>query len=445
METVAWEGEAILWVQLPELDEQDVSALGAQLVAATRQFSPEVRAGTATCPADGFAADVLLAGARAALTAASAGEVRTAATTMTTLRIGERSILVADPAMLRLYALIERLAQGDLSVLIHGETGSGKELAAQALHAYSRRHSARLVSINCAALPENLAESELFGHEKGAFSGAATSKSGFIETAHGGTLFLDEVAELSLGIQAKLLRVLDSGKLLRVGEVRERSVDVRIVAATHRALDLEVAAGRFREDLYFRLNGAVLTLPPLRERPRELPLLARSFLLAACERAGRPPLIIAPATMERLLGHRWPGNVRELRNVMEYTATVVTQALLEPEHLPPSVRGHASAPVAPAVLPAPAVPTSPKTADASLEPAAPTAESRDLQSLIQTARSILRTDVPNKLEAIAEALIHEALAFTSGNKTAAARLLGTHRKVIERRLDKLTPPIAEKS
>jgi pSer/pThr/pTyr-binding forkhead associated (FHA) protein len=185
IDVVAWEGESCLWVLLPELDEREASATAARLVTATESLSSAVRAGTATCPADGVEADALFAGARAALAAAPPGEVRSAANTMTTLRIGDRSIVVADPAMLRLYVLIERLAQGELPVLIHGETGSGKELAAQALHWYSKRRTARLLSINCAALPESLAESELFGYEKGAFSGAATSKIGYLEAAPG--------------------------------------------------------------------------------------------------------------------------------------------------------------------------------------------------------------------------------------------------------------------
>ena len=442
IDMVAWEGETRLWVLLPELDEREASTIAARLVAETAPLCAAARAGTATCPTDGIEADALLAGARAAIEAALPGQVRSAATTMTTLQVGERAVLIADPAMMRLYALIQRLAQADLPVLIHGETGSGKELAVQALHEYSRRKSARLVSLNCAALPDSLAESELFGHEKGAFSGAAASKVGFIEAAHQGTLFLDEIGELSLPIQAKLLRVFESKKLIRVGDTRERSIDVRIVAATHRNLAQEVEKGRFREDLFFRLNSAVLTLPPLRERPRELPLLARSFLDEACARAGRPPLIIAPATMELLLRHRWPGNVRELRNVMEYAATVVTEPLLEPEHLPDALHGHPSPAAAKAASVNPekaagsAESSRPSTSAAPLAGASAQRDAEARSSLHQTARSILRTNIADKLEAIEEALIREALTFTAGNKTAAALLLGTNRKVIERRLEK---------
>lgn len=442
IDTVAWDGEAGLWVLLPERDEEEAGRIAAALLAALARISCEARVGTATCPGDGIEVDALLSGAHAAMEAAAPGEIQLAARTMTTVRIGHLSILIADSVMLRLYRLIERLAQSDLPVLLCGETGSGKEIAAHAVHVRSRRASERLVCINCAALPEALAESELFGHERGAFSGAVSSKAGLIEAAHGGTLFLDEVGDLPLAIQAKLLRVLETKKLLRIGDVRERTVDVRIVAATHRDLAQEVSRGRFREDLHFRLNGAVLTLPPLRDRPRELPLLARRFLADACERAGRQHLFIAPATMELLMRYRWPGNVRELRNAMEYAATVATELVLAPEHLPQTLRANespgpgSSSPSRPPPVESPEAP-----------PSRPDVESRSLtepgqgfDSLSQAARSILRMNLANKLDATEEALVREALAFTAGNQAAAARLLGVHRKVIERRLDKFGPP-----
>lgn len=182
--------------------------------------------------------------------------------------------LVADPAMIRIYALIDRIAPADLPVLIIGETGCGKELVAAALHAGSPRARLAMIPLNCAALHEHLAESELFGHERGSFSGAVSTKAGLIEAATGSTLFLDEVGELSPVTQAKLLRVLESGRLTRVGDVHERVVDVRIIAATNRDLRAEVAAGRFRRDLFFRLSGAILEIPPLRQRAVEISILA---------------------------------------------------------------------------------------------------------------------------------------------------------------------------
>ena len=244
--------------------------------------------------------------------------------------LGDTKILLVEPAMKKLYALIERLAKAELPVLIEGETGVGKELAAKALHHHSARRGKPLVSLNCSAFTENLVESELFGHERGAFSGAVTTKQGLIEAAHTGTLFLDEIGEMPLSVQAKLLRVLETQKVMRVGDVRERQVDVRIVAATNRDLQAEIAAGRFRRDLYFRLSSARLSLPPLRNRPRELPVLARVLLAGACRKLSRDSIAISDAAMHLLLGHRWPGNVRELRNLMDFVAATVDGDTLLP-------------------------------------------------------------------------------------------------------------------
>jgi transcriptional regulator with GAF, ATPase, and Fis domain len=239
------------------------------------------------------------------------------------LQIGARKLVVADPVMQHVYSQLRRLAQSQLAVLIVGETGVGKDLAANALHAWSRRHAKPFVSINCAALPESLAESELFGHERGAFSGATRDKIGLLESASGGTAFLDEIGDLPPAIQPKLLRVIETQKVTRVGSVSERPIDVRIVTATHRDLRVEVDEGRFREDLYYRVGAAVVSLPPLRERPRELPLLVRRFLAEACAQLGRSELAVSDDAMARLLAHRWPGNVRELKNLMEYFAALV--------------------------------------------------------------------------------------------------------------------------
>ena len=394
----------------PDADEEDAQKLAAQLMTALAAFAP-LRVGYACCPSDGYDVDALLEGARSAAGQAAPAQVLSATRAMTTLRVGDRAVVVADPAMVRLYALIERLAQSDLPVLVCGETGSGKEIAAQVLHASSKRRGQRLISINCAALPESLAESELFGHEKGAFSGAVATKIGLLESAQGGTVFFDELGELSLALQAKLLRALETKKIVRVGDTRERSVDFRIVAATNRRLLDEVAAGRFRQDLYFRLSTAVLTMPPLRERQRELPILARTFLGEACVRAGRDPVWLSPATMDVLLRYRWPGNLRELRNTMDYAATVVSESVVEPMYLPDTLLATVTPP-----------------SDSS-------GEGRDV-SLRQLARIILRLPMDNKLDVVESALVQEALRLAEGNKSAAARLLGVHRRVIERRNDK---------
>ena len=249
------------------------------------------------------------------------------------LDLGSHTALVADPAMVRLYAQIERLGPSDLSVLVQGETGTGKELCAAALHHYSRRRGRPFVAINCATLQENLAESELFGHERGAFSGAVAQKQGRLEIADGGTLFLDEIGDLPLAVQAKLLRVLENNRLTRVGGLKELPVNVRIVAATHKELDEEIRAGRFRKDLYFRLSVALLRLPPLRERPGELPLLARRLLEQACQRQGVPIKSLSAEAMERLRNYAFPGNVRELRNLMDYLAATVSTDVIRSEDL----------------------------------------------------------------------------------------------------------------
>src|SRR5262249_34590819 len=212
--------------------------------------------------------------------------------------------------------------------LITGETGSGKELVATAIHTLSQRGGRPLISLNCAALHDTLVESELFGYEKGAFAGAKAAKAGLIESASGSTLFLDEVGELAPALQTKLLRVLESNRVTRVGDVREREVDIRFVAATNRDLEADVTEGRFRRDLFFRLSAATLHLPPLRERPRELALLATAFLDDACRHAGRTAMRISDEAMAVLLAHSWPGNVRELKNLMQYVAAPLAGGVL---------------------------------------------------------------------------------------------------------------------
>jgi DNA-binding NtrC family response regulator/pSer/pThr/pTyr-binding forkhead associated (FHA) protein len=318
LDLAAWLDPTQLVILAPEAGRDDADQMARRL---GEQFAKlDLKLGYAVCPDDGCDADALLMGARAAAAAAANHAVAAVATARRTYRIGNRNVIVADPAMARLYALVERLARVDLPVLITGETGSGKELAATMVHERSLRHAGPLVALNCAAIQENLVESELFGHERGAFSGALTTKLGLLEAAGKGTIFLDEIGELPLAIQAKLLRVLETKRLTRVGDVRERESDFRLVAATNRNLQHEVDAGRFRQDLFFRLSGATLSVPPLRERLRELALLAELFLSDACRLAGRSMLTLGPEALALMEGYRWPGNVRELKNVMEYVA-----------------------------------------------------------------------------------------------------------------------------
>lgn len=250
---------------------------------------------------------------------------------------GEAPIIGESMAMKETLGVVERVARTDVDILINGETGTGKELIARRLHGHSKRASQRFIPVNCGAIPESLAESELFGHERGAFTGAAQRKLGLIEYASGGTLFLDEVGELPASIQAKLLRVLQEKKLRRVGDRREISVDLRIVAATNRDLQEEVAAGRFREDLYYRLNVIPIKLAPLRKRVEDIGPIARHFLKATAAQMGLAQARPSDEFIEALESYRWPGNVRELQNIIKRVTALASGGELRAEHLPDRV------------------------------------------------------------------------------------------------------------
>ncbi|MGK3982867.1 sigma 54-interacting transcriptional regulator [Sorangium sp. So ce136] len=359
MDIVAWDGGSHLAIGFPELGGEAARAAVLQLLEAIAPLAPEARAGLASYPFDGGDTETLLAGARTAASIAAPGSIASASETAVQHVIGERTIVVADAAMIRLFELIRRLAASDLPVLVLGETGAGKENAATAVHHWSARAQKPLITLNCAALPETLVESELFGYEKGAFSEARAPKPGLLERAHGGTVFLDEIGELPLGAQAKLLRALEAKRITRLGDVRDREVDIRIVAATNRDLEAEVLAGRFRQDLLFRLSAAVVELPPLRHRRRELPILARLFLAEACARTGRPALDLSEAALAALFAHPFPGNVRELKNAMEYAAATTDGPVIEPWSLPERIVG----------LDVPPPPAADTSAPAASEPA----------------------------------------------------------------------------
>jgi DNA-binding NtrC family response regulator/pSer/pThr/pTyr-binding forkhead associated (FHA) protein len=331
IDAVAWSTTGALYVLLPEAGADEAIAVATRI--RNRLDRATLQIGHVSCPDDGYDADALIARVAEAAKAARPGKIAGLEHAFHTLTIGAQRVIVADPTVGRLYALIERLAPVGLPVLITGETGTGKELIATAIHTRSQRGGKQLISLNCAALHEALVESELFGHERGAFSGAIATRAGLVEAASGSTLFLDEVGELAPQIQAKLLRVLESHRVTRVGDVRERDVDVRIVAATNRDLEADVATGRFRRDLYFRLSAATLHLPPLRHRPRELPLLAAAFLEDACRRSGREAMQISDEAMAVLLAHGWPGNVRELKHLMQYVAATLAVDVLRADHL----------------------------------------------------------------------------------------------------------------
>jgi two-component system, NtrC family, nitrogen regulation response regulator NtrX len=222
-------------------------------------------------------------------------------------------------------------------VLISGENGTGKELVARAIHGQSQRRDKPFVEVNCAAIPEDLIESELFGHEKGAFTGATAQRKGKFDQAHEGTLFLDEIADMSLKTQAKVLRILQEHKFERVGGNRTIEVDVRVIAATNKDLEEEISEGRFREDLYYRLNVLPFHVPPLRERRQDIPLLAHHFLEFFCSKEGREKKVLAPEALEALADYPWPGNVRELKNIIERLAIMTPERTIELRHLPRSI------------------------------------------------------------------------------------------------------------
>ncbi|WP_437725468.1 sigma 54-interacting transcriptional regulator [Sorangium sp. So ce861] len=329
--------------------------------------------------------------------------------------------IVRDPAMQRLYALAERVAASPLSVLLLGETGAGKEVLAEHIHRRSPRAQGPFLRLNCAALAESLLESELFGHEKGAFTSAGQAKPGLLETAEKGTVMLDEVGELPPGIQVKLLRVLEDRKVMRVGGLSPRPIDVRFVSATNRDLTAEVKRGAFREDLFFRLNGIALTIPPLRARVSEIAPLARTIAERTASALGRRAPALAPETLAALEAHPWPGNIRELRNVIERAVVLAGGDTLLPEHLlldtaapPPPVQPRTPTPLEapPAEVAALAGPLSPDPARSA------------------EAAGGLR----GELDAIERRRIVDALEQCAGNQTQAAALLGMPRRTFVARL-----------
>lgn len=249
------------------------------------------------------------------------------------VRRGAPKLVGDDPSLRKVFASLQRAAATDTTVLLEGESGTGKELFARSLHALSPRAEAPFVAINCAAIPETLLETELFGHEKGAFTGAVARKPGKFEMAHRGTLFLDEIGDLPLSLQAKILRALEERQFERVGGTALVTVDVRLVAATNRGLRAAVAARRFREDLFFRLSVFPITVPPLRERTGDIPTLARFFVERFCRDLKKKPFTLSPAALEQLVAYRWPGNVRELQNCVERAVILADGDSILPRHL----------------------------------------------------------------------------------------------------------------
>jgi two-component system response regulator AtoC len=312
-----------------------------------------------------------------------------------TRSLGERAIVAASDAMIELLEMLERTAAYKSTVLVTGESGTGKEVIARSIHAQSPRREAPFVAINCGAIPENLLESELFGHAKGAFTGAGRARRGLFAEADRGTLFLDEIAELPTALQVKLLRAIQEEEIRPVGESKPLSVDVRVIAATARDLTLEMREGRFREDLFYRLDVVHLEMPPLRERREDIPLLVDHFLGRFSQDLGKPVRRISDEAIARLLQHRWPGNVRELENVIERAMILTDGDTIEAAALPPLSR---------------------ELSQPSQDEPAQTDEDFDLK---------------RGRQAFEAQLIRRALRETGGNRTHAAKLMGiSHRALL---------------
>ena len=389
MDLVAEYGPDELAIVLPESDPAAVAHVAARAGTAADLVT---RCGTASFPEDGSSAGALigrarerLRGARTAQTAAPASDPP--------VRLPDR-LVVIDPLMKQVFKLAERAARAPISVLIVGETGTGKEVVAEAVHRLSPRAEAPFVRLNCAALTETLVESELFGHEKNAFTGATTAKRGFFEAAAGGTLFLDELGELPLATQVKLLRVLERWRIVRVGGTTELPVDVRLVCATNRDLELEVQRGRFREDLFFRIAAFVIPVPPLRDRRSEILPLAVHFAHELATELRQPAVGFTPEAMDALQHAAWPGNVRELRNVIERAVVLSEGAKIGREHLP--------------------------------------------EQVIEASRAAPRDalDVRQKVANVEREAVLAALDATDGNQTQAAKRLGVSRFALIRMMAK---------
>ena len=323
------------------------------------------------------------------------------------------ALIGRHPRMQEVYKTIGRIAGSDVTVLLRGESGTGKELVARAIHHYSRRAGRAFVAVSCAAIPSTLLESEMFGHERGAFTDAKERRLGKLELAHGGTFYLDEVGDMPMDLQTKLLRALQERTFERVGGNESIRIDVRVLAATHRDLETMMKEGRFREDLYYRLNVVTLNLPPLRERRRDIPLLVEHFLSKYSEHLGDRG--VAPDALDRLVGHEWPGNVRELENVVQRAMVMATNGVILPEHLP---IGPVSAAASVAV-------------DATLEEII----ERKLLDCVRGLRSHASANLYDLMVGLVEKpLLRAVLRETGGNQVRAAQILGINRNTLRKKL-----------
>jgi DNA-binding NtrC family response regulator len=345
---------------------------------------------------------------------------------------GRFRLVGESTAIRQVYAVVEKVADTPSTVLITGESGTGKELVARALHDNSSRHSGPFIKINCAAIPKTLMESELFGYEKGAFTGAVGSKPGRFELAHGGTLFLDEIGEIPVEMQVKLLRVLQESEFERVGGIKTIKVDVRLLTATNRDLAAEIANGGFRDDLFYRLNVVPIHLPALRERRQDIPLLVDHFLARFNERLKKQITAVEPEAIERLVAHNWPGNIRELENVIERTILFCEGPQIRLVDLPAEFAGlspSSSHPELPVVATTSAVSSAPLPSPAPSPPSVVPAVGDEVGSLKEAVRV--------ETERVERELIQRALDETGGNVTQAARKLQISRKSLQTKMKEL--------
>jgi nitrogen regulation protein NR(I) len=327
---------------------------------------------------------------------------------------GDRPPLVGEaPAMKAIYDMIAKVADSPSTVLISGESGTGKELIAKALHRGSSRRDKPLIKVNCAAIPKDLVESELFGYERGAFTGAVSSKPGRFELADGGTLFLDEIGEVPVEMQVKLLRALQESEFERVGGIKTIHVDVRLIAATNRDLKQLIAEGRFREDLYYRLAVVPIALPPLRDRREDIPLLVRHFIQKYNERLGKRVEGIEDEALQLLLGYAWPGNIRELENLMERSVLFADGPLIQASALPDSLR------------------------ERGAQPPLPIAAMGPLGAITAPSGASMKEIVRHAQAELEKELIARALEETGGNVTRAAKRLQISRKSLQVKMKEL--------
>jgi transcriptional regulator with GAF, ATPase, and Fis domain len=396
---------------LSSVTPEQADELTRQLIAQLAQKGAHGRVGIACFPRDGRTAEALVQKSGDAVRGRDllAEDPATAA------------IVIEDGAMQRLHRLVERVAAGTISVLLLGETGVGKEVFAETIHRRSPRATKPFLRLNCAALAESLLESELFGHERGAFTGAVAQKDGLLETADGGTVFLDEIGELPLSTQVKLLRVIEERRVQRVGGTRPREIDVRFIAATNRDLEGDVQRGRFRQDLFFRLNGISLMIPPLRDRVGEIEALGRAFIRQAWQASGARSAepTLEPAALELLERYSWPGNIRELRNVIERAVLLAAGGPITPSLLPTEKMGTM-------LVPSP---------DSGKFPA--------ITVYGLTGSEAPRERKPNlksEIEAFEKQRILDALERCGGNQTKAARRLGMSRRTLVSRLEEYGLP-----